>query len=107
LTFALLVVAGVDQDAAQPGSEAGLSLKVIDAAVELEKRFLHGVLGVGSIAEELTGDALKSRAMVMKNLFKRSDLTPAAGCQQLAFVGVFPVVRGLNQRCQARFDHFL
>ncbi len=44
-----LVVAGVDQDPVDPGREGGAAAKTRDPAIDLQKRVLDRVLGVGAL----------------------------------------------------------
>jgi hypothetical protein len=57
------VVAGIDEDPADPGVERGALAEIVTIAVRPEKRLLDGVFGVGDIAEQVEGKALHSRSV--------------------------------------------
>src|SRR5260370_11447217 len=101
------VMAGIDQNPAQPGPDAGLRVKRFDAAVQLEERLLHRVLRVGAVPQNPVGDALQASAVRQVDLFEGPNLTPAARRQQFGLVGILRILEWVNQRRQARFDHSL
>src|SRR6266436_8696440 len=63
LTAAPRVVAGVNQDPVSPGDKTRLAAKAGDAALHLQKRLLHGVVGVGGTAKNIAGQVLHARSV--------------------------------------------
>src|SRR5260370_42516329 len=57
------VVAGVNQDPVSPGDETRLAAKAGDAALHLQERLLHRIVGVGRIAKNIAGQVLHARSV--------------------------------------------
>src|SRR5439155_13674709 len=87
------VITHVDRDPAEPRSDAGLTVETLDAAVQLEKRLLHGIFGILTAAQDVIRHTLQPRTVRKIHLFKCGDFAPAAGRQQFTLAFKFSGLR--------------
>src|SRR5207249_2288345 len=77
------VVAGVDEDAVDPGTHARGALERPHAPIRPQERLLHGVLGIGRVAQDVVGDALHARPVAPVELLEEDALVRAGHARLL------------------------
>jgi hypothetical protein len=65
------VVAGVGDDAVQPGVEVVVAVEAVEVAEGPQERLLHGVLGQGGVAEAAHGVAVHGPVVAQHDLAER------------------------------------
>ena len=58
-----LIVAGIEQNAIDPGAEGRLAFKISNRTVHLEKGFLDGIFGVGLRTQHMEGNTFHTRSV--------------------------------------------
>src|SRR5262249_23656440 len=82
------------EDPVDPGREASRAPEGGRAAIDLEKSLLHGVLGVGGIAEEVRGDALHASSMELVEALEGRDVARADPIEEgLVFLRLTGAIR--------------
>src|SRR5260370_13328272 len=84
-TAASRVIACVHQDAKGPGDETRLPAKTADAALHLQKSFLHRVFRVGRAAKNVASEVFHARAMKRIQALVRMQIArpPARGQRRI------------------------
>ena len=71
LTLAARVVTAIQQDAVDPGPQAGIELDGARRLINFQERFLHRILGVRAIRKQMKRDALHAPGMRGVDLLER------------------------------------
>src|SRR3989442_15879849 len=104
LLFPSQVVAGIQQDAVDPGRKRRLAFETPDSAMNLQEGFLNGIFSVMHISQQVQGNAFQARPVFLIDLLVSRQ---AAGASGLGQGGILPVLhrsarlsgRGIDLLC--------
>ena len=103
LALAACVVTAIQQDAVNPGRQAGVELDGAGGAVYLQKGFLHSVLGVCAIRKQMKRNTFHTPGMRRVDLLERGEI-PAFGC--LNEIGAAAGRQAAGGHCQGHSDWY-
>src|SRR3989442_10505069 len=76
------VVAGIQQDAVDPGRKRRLAFETPDSTMNLQEGFLNGIFSVMRISQQVQGNAFQARPVFLIELLVSRQAAGAAGLRE-------------------------